>query len=426
MGIHNEKKKLDRIVERIKDADKVSDKEKKQFLSFKDELIANGGTDSRARHYLSAFWRISDWKDKDFEEMGTDDIKSLVQKINRAEKKNGGEYSEKMRANFRIAIKKFFQWLEDYGWNSKKYPEKVKWISTTGNGNNGKNSSLPEEILSKEEIRKMVKAADSPRNKAFVHSLYESGCRIGEFLPLKIKHVTFDKNGAVIHVDGKTGKRRVRLITSVNALKTWLEHHPKAENSEAPLWVTMGRRSKGKQFKYNSARNMLKKVAAKAGLGKMIEKERESSNGKDYSYEVYQGKPVNPHMFRHSRATHLANKLTEAQMKEFFGWTQDSGMASVYVHLSGRDVDNALLKMHGLKDENNEDDRITCPRCGVSNSEADSYCSECGQPLSLEVVAEEEREREKYDEMMSELMKRMEEKPEIRSAMKEIIKKMEK
>jgi len=36
-------------------------------------------------------------------------------------------------------------------------------------------------------------------------------------------------------------------------------------------------------------------------------------------------------------------------MKQYFGWVQGSDMASVYVHLSGRDVDNALLKLNGLE-----------------------------------------------------------------------------
>ena len=30
-------------------------------------------------------------------------------------------------------------------------------------------------------------------------------------------------------------------------------------------------------------------------------------------------------------------------MKEYFGWTQGSDRASIYVHLSGRDVDDTLL-----------------------------------------------------------------------------------
>ncbi len=59
-------------------------------------------------------------------------------------------------------------------------------------------------------------------------------------------------------------------------------------------------------------------------------------------------KKIHPHLFRHSRATYMANYLTEAQMNQYFGWVQGSGMPAVYVHLSGRDVDDAILKANGF------------------------------------------------------------------------------
>ena len=44
----------------------------------------------------------------------------------------------------------------------------------------------------------------------------------------------------------------------------------------------------------------------------------------------------------------MANHLTEAQMNEYFEWVQDSGMPCIYVHLSGRDIDDAVLKANGI------------------------------------------------------------------------------
>jgi len=35
-------------------------------------------------------------------------------------------------------------------------------------------------------------------------------------------------------------------------------------------------------------------------------------------------------------------------MNDYFGWVQGSGMPSVYVHLSGRNVDDAILKANGI------------------------------------------------------------------------------
>ena len=62
-------------------------------------------------------------------------------------------------------------------------------------------------------------------------------------------------------------------------------------------------------------------------------------------------KPINPHHFRHSRATDLAKKLTEAQLCQYMGWIQSSKEAATYVHLSGRDMDKAILTLHGLAEE---------------------------------------------------------------------------
>lgn len=44
----------------------------------------------------------------------------------------------------------------------------------------------------------------------------------------------------------------------------------------------------------------------------------------------------------------MTNYLTEAQMNVYFGWVQGSDMPGVYVHLSGRDVDDAILKANGI------------------------------------------------------------------------------
>ncbi|MHC1629700.1 MAG: hypothetical protein ACXQTG_01945 [Methanoculleaceae archaeon] len=55
----------------------------------------------------------------------------------------------------------------------------------------------------------MAAAANDSPDRAFISALDESGCRIGEFLPFMIRHLEFDEYGALLHVHGKTGSRRV-------------------------------------------------------------------------------------------------------------------------------------------------------------------------------------------------------------------------
>lgn len=44
-------------------------------------------------------------------------------------------------------------------------------------------------------------------------------------------------------------------------------------------------------------------------------------------------------MFRHGSATRNAKYLTDSELKLMYGWTMDPRMPSVYIHLSGGDLD---------------------------------------------------------------------------------------
>jgi len=186
---------------------------------------------------------------------------------------------------------------------------------------------------------------------------YESGARIGELLNMRIKDVTFDDLGAVTMVTGKTGDRRIRLVASAPALAEWINSHPERENQEAFVWP----------IGYRAVDKLFKGLARKAKIKKRI----------------------TPHLFRHSRATHLATKLTEQQLKQLMGWTMGSKMAQVYVHLSGRDLDNALLELHGLKAQERKEEKFrvkVCPRCEEKNSPDAMYCKRCAFPIDAEAM----------------------------------------
>ena len=82
------------------------------------------------------------------------------------------------------------------------------------------------------------------------------------------------------------------------------------------------------------------------------------------------------------------------------GWVPGSGMAKIYVHLSGKNVDAAILKASGIPihEEDKEDVEQTkiCPRCQVSNASVMKFCRRCGLPLDLEIAIalEDDRQRD--------------------------------
>ena len=157
-------------------------------------------------------------------------------------------------------------------------------------------SKLREEFLTEDEIERMTEAARTPRDRAFVSVLYESGLRIGEMLSLKIKNVHLEEHGTILTVNGKNGIRRVRVTSSFQKLANWIKIHPLREDLNATLWISLRTRARDKTLKGKTVNTLLKDLAKKAGIEKRIY----------------------PHLFRHSRAVHLSKYLTAAQMKELF------------------------------------------------------------------------------------------------------------
>lgn len=286
-----------------------------------------------------------------------------------------------------MVLKTFYRWLK--GGEDEQLPKEVSWLKPRIRNRSHK---LPEDVLTEDEVLRIAEAATTPRDRALVLVLYESGCRIGELLSLKVKNVSFDDYGAILRVTGKTGDRRVRIISSTQALTSWLENYEGRNDPEAYLWPPRSNNNHDTHYPavHSSICKTLEVLAKRAGISKRI----------------------HPHLFRHSRATALANKLTEAQMKEFFGWTQGSDMATIYVHLSGRDVDNALLKLQGFGKRQDEEEEkmkvVYCKRCHEGNSPSTKYCGRCGTPLKLELIPSNS------DSSANGLMRELSDDPEVK------------
>ncbi|MFH1520624.1 MAG: site-specific integrase [Candidatus Micrarchaeota archaeon] len=331
--------------------DDLPEPTKKKIEEFGKIRLARGTTKLRIVKCMWCLRSLAKWLGKDFSDATKEDLLNLVTALDLK------DYAEHTKYDFKIVLKLFYKWLLG---NDEEFPAVIKWLKPRMKSQKHK---LPEELLTVEEVQKLANTTTNARDKAIILILYESGCRIGELLYLKLKNVYFDNYGAVLRVSGKTGDRRVRIIASVQVLTQWLQEHPDKDNPDAPLWPARMKRYKPEPFAYASLLIMLKCIAVACGIRKRIY----------------------PHLFRHSRATALANNLTEAQLKEYFGWTQGSDMAATYVHLSGRDVDTALLAMYSLADkpvqrETKLDIKI-CSRCKEKNSPTQSFCGKCGNPF---------------------------------------------
>lgn len=169
----------------------------------------------------------------------------------------------------------------------------------------------------------MIESCANDRDRAFIAMLWETGARIGELIDLCVEDIEDRPTGKHVMVTGKTGARRLLLVESAPHIARWLESHP-YPHPHSPLWCKIEQGTVSEQISYNYIRlRLLERARKRAGIEK----------------------PVNPHHFRHSRATQLASWLTESQLCAWFGWVQGSKVPARYVHLSGRDIDAAYLAL---------------------------------------------------------------------------------
>lgn len=297
-------------------------------------------------------------------------------------------YAESTVNLYKVLVKRYFKWLHTGDLHGGEYPDCIKWMKTKNSSRN-----LPKEILSHKEVKRMAKTATRQRDRAMIWTGYESGCRPGELLGMRIRDIEFDKYGAKVHVDGKTGERVIRLVESVPDLKLWISMHPKSDDLDAPLWWSR----QGGGLALGTWEEGIQKLAKKAGIEKH----------------------VHPHLLRHSRATHLtAQGVNEAQLREIFGWTKNSDMPSIYVHLSGRDTDSTILKLYGMNVKSSENQLEMsvkeCPFCGHENSPNARFCNECNAPLDSIAAERSDGELRMQEKLTQKIVQRLIEKaPEM-------------
>lgn len=227
------------------------------------------------------------------------------------------------------------------------------------------NSITPDQLLTDEEIDRLIKHAPTARDKALIACLSDSGARIGELLSTTIADATFDEHGCLLWLrEGKTGARPARLIFASSYLRQWLEIHPRKENSDAPIFCSS--REPYGVISRSGLYEQLTIIGQKAGIKKR----------------------TNPHSFRHARATDLAKKLkSEQKLKAVLGWKANSQMANIYIHMSANDVNAAMLEAAGIKVPEEEEQKIRvikCPRCKEIQDKKAAFCFKCGLPLTQE------------------------------------------
>ena len=137
-------------------------------------------------------------------------------------------------------------------------------------------------ILSPEEVSQLLnfkpKNSQDKRDFAIIELIYSSGLRVSEAVNSNLSD--FEDNNYFLRVIGKGSKTRLVPVGrfAQNAIKEWIYERKKILTSDDALFVNL----RGSRISTRSVQERIKNIALKQGLP-----------------------PVNPHMLRHSFATHL-------------------------------------------------------------------------------------------------------------------------
>jgi len=324
------------------------------MLKFDFEYKVLGKSPATRLNHMSILHSFAEYlKSKRFEDVTKDDVIKYFEML---EGRNVAEISRSVRMTF---LKTFYKWLN----NGEDYPDCVRWMKPKTIGTR----TTVKMILTEDDIGKLISIAKSFRNMAMVAVLYESACRISEFLGMQIKDIEYDDYGVRVKVTGKTGSRYIRLVNSVPHLKEWLKRHPDKSNPEAYIWT------KG----INIATPM-----SQIGMNTLLKRLRK---------ETDINKPVNPHSFRKSRLTHIATRLTGTVLNKFAGWTTGSNQQKNYVFHDEDEVDRTILsQVHNMTNLDKAEEVIErllpqiCHNCGEKNMAEVDYCTKCNMSLKIE------------------------------------------
>jgi len=342
-----------------------------QFSNYK-KISENVGAGRRVKyvHNLMVFSkRLNQLTGKDFKSAGKKDIEAAVSDLysNSVEwnLRNGHELSKNTIRVYLVILKTFDSWLK-----KEDNPKTTVWIKPP---RIDPKRLKPNEIIMWEDAVTLSRAALNHRDKALPLVLWESGARIGEILCMNIEDVEVLDNGMVLHIlESKTEKRDVGIKKSYLALGEWMNNHPLSGQEDAPLWVNI--RSNNERMTASLVRRIFEREAARCNLKK----------------------DVNPHRFRKSHASIFATNgmFTEAELKRRMGWSPDSSMLKIYVHIDDYRINQKYL--------NSGQEGIPCMWCNAVNSPAETYCQTCKRPLDDDLT----EKKNDLERMVEELIER--------------------
>ncbi|MEZ4975739.1 MAG: site-specific tyrosine recombinase [Flavobacteriaceae bacterium] len=190
---------------------------------------------------------------------------------------------------------------------------------------------LPD-FLSTQEIDSIIGAIDlstseGERNRAMLETLYGCGLRVSELTNLKLSDLYFDEG--FIKVTGKGDKQR--LVPIVKATQKYINLYVKEIrnhlNIQPGFEDTVFLNRRGKQLTRAMIFTIIRQLCEKIGLKR----------------------PISPHTFRHSFATHLLENGADLRSIQLMLGHESITTTEIYVHADRSHLNKVINSYHPRK-----------------------------------------------------------------------------
>ncbi len=238
----------------------VNTKNEELITKFKNELNIEGFSEQTIKTYSMYLGIFQKYIEKDLREVKSDDVVNFLSQL----KSKKGVSSATLNLIL-SALKHFYsEFLRTPLELNIKLPKKSNKIPIT---------------LTPKEIKDLINATSSQRNKLIIEFMFSTGVRISECINMKISDLDFNEHTGKV-VSGKGNKDRIIILSKnwVVDYKKYLEEREKKQKSEY-LFCNQ----EGSTLSPDTVQKFLKISAKKAGINKA----------------------VSPHKLRHSFATAL-------------------------------------------------------------------------------------------------------------------------
>lgn len=185
-----------------------------------------------------------------------------------------------------------------------------------------KDKKLPE-VLTKDEVSKLLNSAETKKSRLILSLLYSSGLRVSELVNLKPSDINFSENIGWVR-SGKGSKDRMFSL-SQNLTSELNEYIKRKENTKYLF-------SQNEPLTTRNIQKIVKNLRNRAEIGKKI----------------------TPHTLRHSFATHLLESGTDIRMIQALLGHSSLNTTQIYTHISSDQIKKIQNPFDSLNHSRNQ------------------------------------------------------------------------